>query len=462
MTDLLRTPSRVRPARAARLALAVLAVLAAAPLAPSASLALGAQQPAAADPGAARPIALAEAVQLAQRNAPAAVQARGTLRASEATIRSAYAAFIPSLSLNANTTQQSPASARVNQQTGELQAGRWAGSAGFNAQLDLFDGFRRTYDLRSARAAQAAAATGESAQAYGLAYQVKQQYFASLAAREAESAAQSQLDQARQQLRVSVARVLAQTVTRSDSLRSSIAVSNAELQLLTARNDRQVADAALTRLVATPFTVTATPAGAPADSVALPDSATLARLADEAPQVRQAAANLAAAQAAGRASRTPYFPTLAVSYGRNLTTTSPNFDLIPNDPRFSGQLRFTFSYPVFNQYAREEAVVRADIAVTNAEAALRDARFAAQQGLVQAQVALRTALRQAEIQQATVVASEEDLRVQQQRYELGASTLLDVLTSQNQINQARVALVQARLNARVARAQLESIIGRDL
>jgi outer membrane protein len=61
-----------------------------------------------------------------------------------------------------------------------------------------------------------------------------------------------------------------------------------------------------------------------------------------------------------------------------------------------------------------------------------------------------------------VIASEEDLRVQQQRYELGASTLLDVLTSQTQINQARVALVQARLNARVARAQLESIIGRDL
>ncbi|MGZ8377290.1 MAG: TolC family protein [Gemmatirosa sp.] len=458
MTDLSRTPSRVGPAQAGLLALAVLAAPAGAqqPTQTAASAAL------AADTSLARPIALAEAVQLAQRNAPAAVQARGALRASEATIRSAYAAFIPSLSLNANTTQQSPATARVNQQTGELQAGRWAGSAGFNASVDLFDGFRRTYDLRSARAAQAAAVTGESAQSYTLAYQVKQQYYASLAAREAESAVQAQLDQARQQLRVSIARVLAQTVTRSDSLRSSIAVSNAELALLTARNDRQNADAALTRLVAAPFLVTATPAGAPPDSAALPDSTTLARLADESPLVRQAEANLAAARAAGRASRTPYFPTLAVSYGRNLTTSSAGFDLIPNDPRFSGQLRFTFSYPLFNQYAREEAVVRADIAVTNAEAALRDARFAAQQGLVQAQIALRTALRQAEIQQATVVASEEDLRVQQQRYELGASTLLDVLTSQTQINQARVALVQARLNARVARAQLESIIGRDL
>ena len=178
--------------------------------------------------------------------------------------------------------------------------------------------------------------------------------------------------------------------------------------------------------------------------------------------MRQAQANLAAAQAAGRSSRTPYYPTLAVSYGRNLTTTSAGFDLIPNDPRFSGQMRFTFSYPVFNQYAREEAVVRADIATTNAEAALRDARLAAQQGLVQSLVALRLSQEQIAVQQATVVASEEDLRVQQQRYELGASTLLDVLTSQTALNQARVALVQGRLNARIARAQLESIIGRDL
>ncbi|MDF1505451.1 TolC family protein [Roseisolibacter sp. H3M3-2] len=429
----------------------------------------GAQVPAApapatasAAPDAARPISLAEAVDLARRNAPAAVQARGQLRASEASIRSAYAAFIPSLSLNANTTQQSPATARVNQQTGELQAGRWAGSAGFNASVDLFDGFRRTYDLRSARATQAAAVTGETAQAFTLAFQVKQQYYASLAARESEVAIQAQLEQARQQLRVSVARVLAQTVTRSDSLRASIAVRNAELALLQARQDRAVADAALTRLVGSPFTVAATPSGAPADAVALPDSAELVRLADQAPSVRQAQANLAAAQAAERSSRTPYFPTLSLSYGRNLTTSSAGFDLIPNDPRFSGQMRFTFSYPVFNQYAREEAVVRADIATTNAEAALRDARLAAQQGLVQSQVALRLAQEQIAVQEATVVASEEDLRVQQQRYELGASTLLDVLTSQTTLNQARVALVQARFNARAARAQLESIIGRDL
>jgi outer membrane protein len=52
--------------------------------------------------------------------------------------------------------------------------------------------------------------------------------------------------------------------------------------------------------------------------------------------------------------------------------------------------------------------------------------------------------------------------VQQQRYQLGVSTVLDVLTSQSQLNQARLALVQARFAARTARAQLEALVGREL
>jgi outer membrane protein len=393
------------------------------------------------------------------------VQARGAIRGGQIGIRSAYAAFIPALSIQASTTQQSPAGQRVNQQTGELVTGRWAGNAGFSADLELFDGFRRFNDLRNARATLSAAETAETSQRFQIAYQVKQQYYAALAARESESAAQAQLQQAEQQLRVSTAKFLARTATRSDSLRSSIAVGNARLAMLTARNQRDVADAALTRLVGTPFTVTATPAGAPSDSVALqtlPDTAELGRLADRAPSVLTAEANLLAARTASRAARAPWMPTLRMSYGRNLSQTTGSFTLLPDDPRFTGNLRFNFSYPIFNNYAREEGVVRADIAVTNAEAALRDARFAARQGLVQSLILLRTAREQAAIQTQTVAASEEDLRVQQQRYELGASTLLDVLTSQTTLNQARVALVQTRLDARVARAQLESIIGRDL
>ena len=88
--------------------------------------------------------------------------------------------------------------------------------------------------------------------------------------------------------------------------------------------------------------------------------------------------------------------------------------------------------------------------------------WVSQQSLGQAITALRTAQQQIVLQQQSVAAAEEDLRVQQERYQLGVSTLLDVLTSQNQLNQATLALVQARFSARTARAQLEQLVGRDL
>ena len=106
--------------------------------------------------------------------------------------------------------------------------------------------------------------------------------------------------------------------------------------------------------------------------------------------------------------------------------------------------------------------LRADVGEENAEAQLRDARLSAQQNIIQQLGALSSAEERIRIQQASVAAAQEDLRVQQQRYSLGASTLLDLLTSQSTLTQARAALIQARLDYRLARAQIEATIGRDL
>jgi outer membrane protein len=425
-------------------------------------------QPAAAPSAAApsapvgRPITLDEAVALARRANPAAIQARGQVRASSAAVRSAYASFIPNLSLNASSTEQSPATPRVNPTTGELLTGRWATTEGFSANVDLFDGLRRFHDVRTARAQQNAALSGEDAQAFSIAEQVKVQFYAALAAQESEAAARAQLAQAEAQLRLSVARVLASTATRSDSLRARIQVAQAQLALLQSQNDRRSADASLTRLVGAPTLVSATPAGLVDDATAAVDSAQITQLAFAGPAVRQAEANVAAARAARRASRSPYYPTLGVSYARNRVGSSETFDPTPDDFRYSGQLRFSVSLPLFNQLTRERNVVQADVAEDDATASLRDARLAAQEGLVQSLGALRTAQQQILTQSGAVVAAEEDLRVQQQRYQLGVSTVLDVLTSQTQLTQARLGLVQARFAARVARARLETLVGRDL
>jgi outer membrane protein len=106
--------------------------------------------------------------------------------------------------------------------------------------------------------------------------------------------------------------------------------------------------------------------------------------------------------------------------------------------------------------------VRAKVAEVNAESQLRDAELGAQQSLAQNIGALRGASQRVAIQTASVAAAEEDVRVQQQRYNIGASTLLDLITSQAALAQAQQTLIQARYDYRIARAQLEALIGRDL
>jgi outer membrane protein len=75
---------------------------------------------------------------------------------------------------------------------------------------------------------------------------------------------------------------------------------------------------------------------------------------------------------------------------------------------------------------------------------------------------MKTAQEQVAIQTVSLAAATEDVRVQQRRYELGATTLLDLLSSQTALDNARIALIRARYDYRVAKAQLEALIGRDL
>src|SRR5690606_32493455 len=132
----------------------------------------------------------------------------------------------------------------------------------------------------------------------------------------------------------------------------------------------------------------------------------------------------------------------------------------PDNRNFS--TRFSVGFPLFNGLQRETQVVQAAVAEDNAAVQLRDARLNARQQMIAQLGAFRTAEARVQIQLASVAAGEEDLRVQQERYALGASTLLDVLNSQTTLDQARRDLIQARFDARTAKAQIEALIGRDL
>ena len=418
---------------------------------------------AAPDTLAARPIALREAVALAEQNGLVAIQARGQTRAAVSGVRAAKGALLPSATISLGQVNQS--GQRLDAQgrlVPYLATQPWTYSTGLNSSVNLFDGGRRWNEVKRSRYDVGAAEANEVTQKYSLALQVKTQYYAILAAREAESAAQAQLQQAQEQLKTSIVRTRAGVATLSDSLRSVIAVGNGQLALITARNNVRVASAALTRLVGSETLVTAQPSDTLDRGLAPVDSIALASVLDEAPTVRQSEAQLASAQAAVKSAKTPYLPSVDLTYSRSGNGFSSTYGVTGDPLAYTNNFNIRLSYTLFNNFAREDALTRAEVTSDLVQAQVRDTKLAAQQTLVQQLAALRSAQQRIVIQQATLDASKEDLRVQQQRYALGASTLLDVLTSQSTLDAARSALIQARQDVRVARAQLEALVGRDL
>ena len=400
---------------------------------------------------------------LAAQNGLVAIQARGQIRTAESSVRAAKGALLPNLSISLGQVNQS--GERLDAQgrlVPYLAPQPWTYSTGLNSSINLFDGGRRFNEVKRTRYDVGAAEANEVTQKYSLALQVKTQYYAILAAREAESAAQAQLQQAEEQLKTSIVRTRAGVATLSDSLRSVIAVGNGQLALITARNNVRVASAALTRLVGSETLVTAMPSDTLDRGMAPVDSAALAALLDDGPVVRQTEAQLASARAAVKSARTPYLPSVDLNYSRSGNGFSNTYGVSGPPLAYTNNFNLRLSYTLFNNFQREDALTRAEVQADLVQAQVRDVKLAAQQTLVQQLAALRSAQQRIVIQQASLDASREDLRVQQQRYALGASTLLDVLTSQTTLDGARSALIQARQDVRVARAQLEALVGRDL
>jgi outer membrane protein len=412
----------------------------------------------------ARPISLDEAVRLAQQNQPSVVQARNSIRTSESTIRTTLFGYLPQLSISSSASQRGGTTI-VQGVPLPFSGNPWSYSQGLQfGSVVVFDGLQRWNNFRTAQANRDAAEVNVTAQNYAVALNVKTAYYNVLTALEQRAAALRQQEQAQQQLRVATAKMNAGSATRTDSLSAAIAVGQARQAILNAENSVRNANAQLTRYVATAFTVTAvadTSEITPIDT----DEATLLQMAIAGPAVTSATAALAAAQAGRRASWALYLPTLSVSgsYGKT-PPTSANF-------RFGGgegasttsqNLSFSLNFPIWDRYSREAQQVTARVNLENAEANLRDQKFLAQQNLTTYMNNFRTAMLSIELNKLQIASAEENLRVVQQQYNLGTKQLLDLLTAQTSLDNSRATLIQSRQTARLAKANIESLIGRDL
>src|SRR5256714_2515261 len=385
------------------------------------------------------------------------VQARGDQSNAGAQRVAAVGAFLPSVTLNSSAFRQNIGSI-VNGVP--VPGSNYQYNTGLNFNVDLFDGLRRVQRYRNAAATGAAADAGYVNQRYQVTLQTKQLFYNALATDELVRVAESQVKRAQQQLRISIDKLHAGSATRSDSLRSTVDYGNARIALLQAQANLATAQANLGRQIGMDQQVRAAP---DTSLPGMPDTTALrGTLIDQSPQIQQADAQASSARAQVWSARAQYWPRLNVSYGNTRSGISdPRLPFLTSYPeRFSWS--FGFSWTLFNGFAREQNQVNASVTRDNAEARAADTRRFVSAQLTQQLSVLSTAFEQINIARDNLAAATEDLRVQNERYRVGAATILDLLTSQAALTQAEVNVVQTRFNYLIARAQVEAVLGRTL
>ncbi|MGA2384006.1 MAG: TolC family protein [Gemmatimonadales bacterium] len=447
----------------------ILTVLAAAPAA-------FAQQPTSGDTTSAlqaqlanvRRVTLREALEDARQNAPAMVQAQQNIRISDMGRMQAWAAYLPSISGTGSSSKSS--SQRVNQ-FGTVTAGapQNSSSFGLSANLNLFTGFQRGANSRLAAATSAENEAALIAQQYTTDLTTKQAFFTELADEELVTVAQTQVRRSQEQLKLTSEKLRLGATTRADSLSAQVDYGTQQLALIQARANALTARANLARAIGFVGTVAAVPDTMLEVRITSLDTAALRRDAlQNAPSVVEAVQAVAAAHASLSASRSVILPTLSAGASQRwagsvlFPWSSPVAGATGAKYTGTWSLSLSLSYPIFNNFQREAGIVQADANAVASEAKLRDARLALDANLTQALTALDAAGQQIDVSRTTVAAAQENLRMQRERYRLGASTIVDMLTAEVSTNQAEVGLVQARYNYLIARAQLEAYVGHSL
>jgi outer membrane protein TolC len=190
----------------------------------------------------------------------------------------------------------------------------------------------------------------------------------------------------------------------------------------------------------------------------LPDTAIISLALREAPILLASRDSARAARAATYSAYTQYGPTVSVagsyswySQPATLGSTRPGWGLDVGT-----------SYPIFNGFVREDNIERAHASQYVAEVSARDAERYTR---AQAQAllgAVGLAVEQVKIAKGNLIVSREYYRVTLARYNVGAATVIDLSVAEQNLATAEQQDVNARYNYQLARANLETLLGRSL
>jgi outer membrane protein len=285
----------------------------------------------------------------------------------------------------------------------------------------------------------------------------KQQYYALLRAQLLADVADSALVVSQQDLRRVESLFELGMVARGDVLKSKVRVSQSQLDVISNRNTVVIERSRLALFMGQEPSDDLSAARDVATTAAVIDSAQVftEALANR-PDLKAAEFSVSAANASVGAARAGYYPTLraGLSYDHSdtaLTVAGPR-------SRFAS---VSLGIPLFS------SVLGTKGAIQQSQASANQARYALDRKRLDVEREVREAISAARqsneglvVAQDQVTSAEEDLKLSQEKYNVGSGTILELIDAQVALQRARSNYVQALTQVRTSEANLERVRGR--
>ena len=426
-------------------------------------------------------LTLNQSIAIALQNNGDTLAANRSFEAASQNVRAVRSDLYPQLDTSANyaySAQSGVITSFDNTGTGGVQStssrsGRTTTS--LNLSQNLFDSGRTKTLVRQAQASAVNAAGGVGNARNALAYEVAQRFYEQLRQARLVTQRQSQVSLAQSQLQLVQAQFEAGSVARSDIQSVQVNVSQAKLDLSTARNDLRVAQISfrnslgLERGAALPLhddlpsaalpttvDVTATPIEVTVPDVAAPPLDPIENYLAQAerlrPELVQNRAQIENSQAAIKLAKIDASPQITASAGYAL------------DPLNTGTRGFTFttgvSIPIFDAGGRKASVKSAQNSLEASQITLDQTRKDVAADVEAAYIDIEGQTERLSNARALVEQASVNLNNATAKYKAGAGIILDIVNAQNQLFDAQNSYTGVLYDTQVSRLDLDRATGR--
>lgn len=420
-------------------------------------------------------LSLEQARQTALERNLSVAQAQNNVEAAQAGVLAATGGYLPTLSASAGWTRSQnevPGGAYYDQNTNQLitTSGRTVGnnfSTGLNLNYTIFNGLSREGNYTRASANSIASEQTAARTRQAIVFDVESAYLNVLRNEQLVRVSEENLKRGQRQLERITESNRVGALSRADVYRQQSQVAADELNLITAQNNFDKAKADLLALVGLDVNEEYAIAD-PSISLEIAQSELessaqqyrnanlLAQKAIESrPDYVGAMESVRSAEGAVSSARSGYFPTVSAFAGYNMNGNE--LSKISNQKNINWGVSIRWN--LFDGFGTNQSLQSAQVQRRNAELALEQSERNINVEVKKALLDLDAARKTYEVSQKGLISATEDRKIAEERYNLGAGTLLDLLTANAGLVSAEANNVNAVYNYIIAKRNVEYAIG---